>query len=520
MKTIQIIDKGQERYTIEADTYILGRRYDNNAEKIQIIKPEIEKDSICVMIVTRNNEVVDHIIIENEYIDIKSNITQYESVNIGFSFSKADGYVKNSEIKRFTTLPAQKPDDFIPVEPEQKQSLDLLSKYGFVSAELNNNMLIFKNALGNVASEVQLSCFIQEQVDWNETNDKSETYIKNKPTKLSQFTNDMNFVDKDYVDQNVGGSYTQGTGINISEDNVISIDDTVALKSDIPDTSGFATEESLSGRVIPKTSTTNFVEDNTAGKTSLIFNNQPGNVNKTTIYSGGLEIRNSDVQYAVKLSSGGLGHAGGTFILSSYGSSRGFGKLHSNYGAGLGYFAGGDWNGDYISNIFNDYKSLKYRMDDVSIHLTGDEILEQLSIKSGINFSRYRFETGQTVICALDSTDDNITYKAGHIYLINGTRNAYTTTDITPTSTITYEEQTIQSTSWTALSDNNPYTYQATITITTTLSENSVVELINNQAVLFATYGFAIANIIGQVATIYSIGQPNENINLKLGVTQ
>ena len=487
MKTIEIIDKGQERYTIEANTYILGRRYDNNAEKIQIIKPEIEKDSICVMIVTRNNEVVDHIIIENEYIDIKSNITQYESVNIGFSFSKADGYVKNSEIKRFTTLPAQKPDDFIPVEPEQKQSLDLLSKYGFVSAELDNNMLIFKNALGNVASEVQLSGFIQEQADWNETNDKSETYIKNKPTKLSQFTNDMNFVDKDYVDQNVGGSYTQGTGINISEDNVISIDDTVALKSDIPDTSGFATEESLSGRVIPKTSNSKFT-DNTI------------DIQGTSEY---------------KITIGEKGGQNGLFISRDNSNTIWFDAV------GMRLFNNGTLIGsiqksnkfDSFRYALNDYSSF-FDFNDVSIKLSGNDLINTLNT----NFINSKVYNGQIVICTENSTDN--TYLAGHLYLIGGTSGAYTTTDITPTSTITYEEQTIQSTSWTALSDNDPYTYQATITITTTLSENSVVELINNQAVLFATYGFAIASISGQTATIYSIGQPSENITLKLGVTQ
>lgn len=228
MKTIKILDKGQDRYTLDPDTLILGRRYDNNAEQLKIVKPESEYDSVCVMIVTRNNEVVDHIIITSDFIDIKNTITQYESVNIGFSFSRPDGYIKNSEIKRFTTLPAQKPDDFIPVEPEQKQSIDLLSKYGFVSAELNNNVLVFKNALGDIASQVQLSGFVQEQSDWNESNTQSETYIKNKPTKLSQFDNDTNFVSKDDIEQNTGGIYTQGKGINISEDNIISVDDTIA----------------------------------------------------------------------------------------------------------------------------------------------------------------------------------------------------------------------------------------------------------------------------------------------------
>lgn len=233
MKEIQIIDKGQDRYTLVSDTNILGRRYDNIAEKVTIVKPEIEKESVCIMVVTYGGNVVDHIIVEDEPIDITSNLSQYESVKIGFSFTKADGYVKGSEIKQFNFLPAPKPDDFIPVEPEQKQSIEILSKYGFVDAKLSNNILAFKNTAGDIVKEVQLSGFVQEQSDWNETNDKSETYIKNKPTKLSQFQNDMNFVDKDYVDQNAGTSYTQGEGINISEDNVISVDETIARKSDL-----------------------------------------------------------------------------------------------------------------------------------------------------------------------------------------------------------------------------------------------------------------------------------------------
>lgn len=35
MKTIKIIDSGKDRYTIDADSYVLGRRYDNNAEQIK-----------------------------------------------------------------------------------------------------------------------------------------------------------------------------------------------------------------------------------------------------------------------------------------------------------------------------------------------------------------------------------------------------------------------------------------------------------------------------------------------------
>lgn len=81
------------------------------------------------------------------------------------------------------------------------------------------------------------------------------------------------------------------------------------------------------------------------------------------------------------------------------------------------------------------------------------------------------------------------------------------------------ETATIQTTSWNTLSSQLPYQYSTNITLTTTLDTNSIVELINNQPVLFATYGFAIGNISGQVATIYSIGQPSESVTLTLGVT-
>ena len=584
--------------------------------------------------------------------------------------------------------------------------------------------------------------------------DLSDYYTKEQTDSLLQ----ENYYNKQEVDDKLsdissGESYTQGSGINISEDNVISIDDTVALKTDlndyqekitnmgenlafstlrdisnslqysntgyfsngsavpfirtlpitkgdniditidnnrfkisaiVPDTSTFVTETDLSGRIIPENTTTQFIEDTTAGGTSLVFNNQTGNVDKTTINSDGLEIRVSDVAQAVQLSTGQLGHAGGTFALRNLSQQGGFGVLHSDFGGGLGYF-----KGTQTEPIFNNISTLKYHMDDVSIHLTGDEILEQLALaSSALSGSKFKLDTGQAVMCTENSTDSNITYKLGHTYLIGGIRGAYTATDITPTSSVdlsnyptnedlegrvipknssssfgsnelqitnntnyvdinpgfvyvkngnnyvvagsnitfrkiapgtadnelksiefdstrtslqytnaqnntqwkfddvqtqisgnnletnltgsdtlnigkvytcisdstsgtykaghlyliggssgaytatditpaggsggtstTYETLTVASTSWITLNNSSPYTYQATVTLTTTLTDDSVVELLNNQAVLFATYGFAIASISGQVATIYSIGQPTENVNLTMGVT-
>lgn len=107
---------------------------------------------------------------------------------------------------------------------------------------------------------------------------------------------------------------------------------------------------------------------------------------------------------------------------------------------------------------------------------------------------------------------------SGQILQSNGEKTAPTWIDM-PSIAPTLEEQTIESASWTSLSGQTPYTYSATITLTTALDLNSIVELINNQPTLFATYGFAIGSISGQVATIYSIGQPSTSVTLTVGVT-
>lgn len=84
----------------------------------------------------------------------------------------------------------------------------------------------------------------------------------------------------------------------------------------------------------------------------------------------------------------------------------------------------------------------------------------------------------------------------------------------------TTETLTIATTDWTALSASDPYDYSATVTATTTISATSTVELINDQAVLFGTYGFAIGSVdtTNNTLTIYSIGQPSASVSLTIKV--
>lgn len=84
----------------------------------------------------------------------------------------------------------------------------------------------------------------------------------------------------------------------------------------------------------------------------------------------------------------------------------------------------------------------------------------------------------------------------------------------------TSETLTIATTDWTALSSSDPYDYSATVTATTTISATSTVELINDQAVLFGTYGFAIGSVdtVNNTLTFYSIGQPSASVSLTIKV--
>jgi len=82
----------------------------------------------------------------------------------------------------------------------------------------------------------------------------------------------------------------------------------------------------------------------------------------------------------------------------------------------------------------------------------------------------------------------------------------------------TNESHTIQSNSWGALSDKAPFTHSATVTATATIGANTLVELINDNAVNFANYGFAIGAISGQTITIYSVGAPSAAVTLSFDI--
>ena len=156
MLTITIQDTNTERYTYTASANVLGRRYDNIAEYVSVVKPESEAGRDCIMIVTYGDTVVDHIPVGDTPIAITSNLSQYASVKIGFAFLGADGYIKNSEVKQFYFLTAQKPDEFVPLPPEQKTNIDYLIANGFTNATYKDNVLSFTNSVGDTVASVEI----------------------------------------------------------------------------------------------------------------------------------------------------------------------------------------------------------------------------------------------------------------------------------------------------------------------------------------------------------------------------
>ena len=152
MRTIEIVDNGTDRYTISADSLVWGRRYDNAAEQITVVKPEAEADSVCVLIATYGSTVVDHVIVGEEPLLVSSNLSQYDKINVGFAFTRDDGYIKNSEVVAVSFLPAQRPDGFVPSTPAQKLSIDTLIAQGFTGVGIEEGNITFTNTRGdNVA---------------------------------------------------------------------------------------------------------------------------------------------------------------------------------------------------------------------------------------------------------------------------------------------------------------------------------------------------------------------------------
>jgi hypothetical protein len=131
--------------------------WEHLAEQIQVVKPKGEENNVCIMIVSANGVVIDHIDIKDEPKDITNVLTRHPVVEISFTFTNETGYTKNSEIKGFYFEEGRKPEDFVPVEPEQTGKIDILLSEAFIRVEQDGKIIRFFNANGDLSQEIVLA---------------------------------------------------------------------------------------------------------------------------------------------------------------------------------------------------------------------------------------------------------------------------------------------------------------------------------------------------------------------------
>lgn len=194
MIVLTLSGQNPSRYYITCDDDVIGRRYDNIAEAFSINKPVNETGSVCTMFATYKGRFIDSIIVEDSNIEIKSNISQFEYIDISFMFTRANGYVKNSEIKRFYFEEALKPTSFTPTEPQSLDALNQLIAKAFVTASYDNNMLVMKNLVGDTVFEAQIfntpDLWTATNYSFEYTNDSAtikieETNLRSLQTRLA-----------------------------------------------------------------------------------------------------------------------------------------------------------------------------------------------------------------------------------------------------------------------------------------------------------------------------------------------
>lgn len=73
---------------------------------------------------------------------------------------------------------------------------------------------------------------------------------------------------------------------------------------------------------------------------------------------------------------------------------------------------------------------------------------------------------------------------------------------------------------WTALADKSPFDYSTIITLSMVGGTNDTLELINDDAVLFATYGFAIGEVTNDTVVVYAVSKPDTAVTLTFILTK
>ena len=646
MITITLLNNGKDRYTMSSNSFYLGRKYDDNAQEYQVIFPQEEIDAghTCKMIVTACNGSipVDTIPMSSGVTKlIRSNLSQYDRIEIGFTFEGENNYRKNSEIRYFYFYDAQMPDGFIPATPEINTIVDE-AFCGVQWKDGVDNTLQFTNLAGQVKDEINLGEFVQEQADLAETDDTKETFVKNKSTKyLENEGKDGTspYATVQYVNDEDDGLQSQ---IDVVNDNITNLENKVAdalddistidtaINKNVVSGIGVSTNVdnvSINSNIVNiKTGATStdtdaipLANDTTAG---LISHSDYQQIRQNTEDIAVLKGQTIRIAYSVKpnptaqeindfvVAQGYTqdqfpqiavvvtgtnyvwryyendGWTQQTDVVSIFTNdtagiikgSTASGKIYAETD-GTGSVNGWDAQNNRITNLENN-KADKSELDDYqplidSNHKISSDLVDDTSatnkfvttaekntwngkqgalsptqlnaVNSGIDDTKVAQIATNTTNIALkadkvaNATNGNFAGLDANGNLTDSGKKAsdFSKVEVSATGTATdeigyitvdgvekklagggsvTETTTVATTDWTALSSSDPYTYQTTITATATIGANSIVELFNDNAVLFATYGFAIGSVSGQNITIYSIGQPSASVDLTIGI--
>ena len=177
MVIIKFIESQEnDRYIISSNSSKLGRKYDDNAEKIQVIFPNSEIDSKCTMIVKDDkNNGVDLIEFKNNEIKgVRNNLSKHDKVIIGFVFT-TENYIKYTSFKTFFFEPSLYPDNFIVSKPEyQGYYLEAISSF-ITKIRQNGDNLEFLNLYNEVLGSVNIET---SNGISNETDPTVPSYVK------------------------------------------------------------------------------------------------------------------------------------------------------------------------------------------------------------------------------------------------------------------------------------------------------------------------------------------------------
>ena len=279
-----------------------------------------------------------------------------------------------------------------------------------------------------------------------------------------------------------------------------------------PDPTTYTWVEQAGGPTVVQTtgtSTTDVMSQNAV--TGMVFGN--GSINQIKI-NGGTHIASGATRYVQIGTTNSGGYAGQDSIVMGYAASSGNGNENIAIGRSASVARTGSIAIGLSSSNTNSGNAQVAIGSNSSSKGSGSIALgtySQASSAGEMNIGLPRADA------ATQATDG---YNGSAYRLLTGLYDGQSAHDAATVGQTIGTSETLTVSSWSALSDSDPYDYQATVSVATTIPANGTVELVNDQAALFATHGFAIGAVdaTNNTVTIYSIGEPASSVSLNIKV--